>query len=150
MPKFGNRSKENLDTADKFLQLIFNQVIEYFDCSVLYGHRAPAEQFELFKQGRRLENGVWVIENKSKVVTYKDGTDKKSMHNEYPSLAVDVVPYPLDWNDTKRFYMFVGFVRGVAYKLGIPLRVGADWDGDTEVKDQNFNDLAHFELLSIE
>jgi len=61
---------------------------------------------------------------------------------------VDVLPYPIDWKDTKRMYMFVGFVRGIATSMNIKIRCGADWDGDTQVKDQNFNDLSHFELIN--
>ena len=30
---------------------------------------------------------------------------------------------------------------------GIPLRWGGDWDVDTELKDNDFDDLPHFELL---
>jgi len=69
------------------------------------------------------------------------------MHNRYPSRAIDLAPWPLDWSDIRRFYYFGGFVVGVANKLDIPIRWGGDWDGDFEVKDQNFNDLVHFELL---
>jgi peptidoglycan L-alanyl-D-glutamate endopeptidase CwlK len=61
-------------------------------------------------------------------------------------MAVDVAPYPIDWSDLKRFYNFVGFVRGVASQMNIPIRVGADWDGDFHWKDQKFHDLPHFEI----
>ena len=27
-----------------------------------------------------------------------------------PSRAVDVVPYPIDWDDRERFHLFAGFV----------------------------------------
>jgi len=70
-----------------------------------------------------------------------------SKHNTYPSLAVDVMPYPIDWRDLYRIYYFVGYARGVANQMGIPIRCGADWDGDFNLKDQNFHDLPHFELL---
>jgi len=66
------------------------------------------------------------------------------------------VPYPVDWEDTKRFYHFGGYVLGVAselFKRGEithRLRWGGDWDGDTDVSDQQFNDLPHFELIGIE
>ena len=71
----------------------------------------------------------------------------ESKHNQMPSMAADVVLYPIDWDDTQRFYMFVGIVRGIAAKMNIPIRCGADWDGDMYIKDQNFHDLPHFELL---
>ena len=65
-------------------------------------------------------------------------------------MAVDVVPYPIDWKDRARFYHFVGFVRGIASQKGIKIRTGADWDGDHLFNDQTFHDLPHFELLEVE
>jgi hypothetical protein len=31
--------------------------------------------------------------------------------------------------------------------MGIESRMGADWDGDFDTKDQTFHDLPHFELV---
>ena len=46
-----------------------------------------------------------------------------------------------------RFYDFGGYVVGAAYRLGIPLRWGGDWDRDHDVfDDQRFQDLVHFEI----
>lgn len=129
MPSFGKRSRDNLAEAHTDLQRLFNEVIKYYDCSVIEGHRGQEEQDRYYHSG------------KSKVKF------PNSKHNKTPSMAVDVVPYPVDWKAEKRFYMFVGVVRGVAAILGINIRCGADWDGDMEVKDQNFHDLPHFELV---
>ena len=69
-------------------------------------------------------------------------------------MAVDAVPYPIDWNDTNRMRFFAGFVMGVAARLyheGLithKVRWGGDWDRDTDVKDNRFQDLPHFELVS--
>ena len=148
MPTFGKRSKRNLATADIRLQELFEEVVKYFDCSVIYGTRTKEEQFDLYKQGRKLIDGNWVKTGQQPIVTNCDGLIKLSNHNYSPSKAVDVVPYPVDFGDTRRFYMFIGFVRGIATMMGIKVRAGADWDGDTQVKDQTFNDLAHFELIN--
>ena len=151
MPKFSKTSDRNLSTADLDLQTLFGYVIKYFDCSVLYGTRTPTEQFELFKKGRKEVNGVWMIEDKKKVVTYKDGTIKKSKHNYIPSQAVDVSSYPIDWDDEDRMRYFAGFVMGIAKMLkevGLiksDIVWGGDWDGDTDLNDQSFRDLVHFE-----
>ena len=40
-----------------------------------------------------------------------------------------------------------GFVMGIANTVGIKLRWGGDWDKDTELKDNKFNDLGHFEII---
>ena len=92
MPKFGSRSKERLDTCDKRIQDIFFYVVQHFDCTVLEGHRSEGRQNSLFEAGRSQ-------------LRYPAGR-----HNTQPSRAVDVVPYPIDWNDRERFHYFSGFV----------------------------------------
>lgn len=125
MYKFSKRSKDNLATANIKLQQLFNAVIEEFDCTVIYGHRTPEEQFELFKKGREKKDGWWV--KTGKVVTNLDGTTKKSKHNYYPSKAVDVVPYPLDWKDIKAFELLAKVVKAKAEELSIEVTWGGDW-----------------------
>lgn len=125
MPKFSKRSKDNLATADIKLQQLFNAVIEEFDCTVIYGHRTPEEQFELFKKGREKKDGWWV--KTGKTVTNLDGNIKKSKHNYYPSKAVDVVPFPLDWNDIKAFELLAKVVKAKALELNIEVTWGGDW-----------------------
>ena len=129
MPSFGTRSQDNLAQAHPELQRLFNEVIKHFDCSVICGHRSQEEQDKAYHEG------------KSKLKF------PQSKHNGSPSLAVDVIAYPIEWDNYRRNYMFVGFVRGVASQLGINIRCGADWDGDTVIKDQNFHDIPHFELI---
>ena len=68
-------------------------------------------------------------------------------HNQKPSLAIDVSPYPINWRDTKRFYYFAGVVKAAAYSLGLNIRWGGDWDSDNDFNDQTFMDLVHFELI---
>lgn len=132
MPKFGNKSKKNLSQAHPLLQELFEEVIKYYDCSVIEGHRTKVEQDAAFHSG------------KSKVKF------PNSKHNSVPSMAVDVCPYPIDWNDRDRFYHFGGFVMGMAKALGIDLRWGGDWNNNNVFKDQTFHDLPHFELRSTE
>lgn len=129
MFKFGERSKDNLREAHPDLQKLFLEVIKHYDCAVIEGHRSEAEQNKAYYAG------------KSKL-KYPN-----SKHNKIPSMAVDVCPYPIDWNDSKRFYHFAGFVKATAIQMGIKIRCGADWDGDNDFKDQTFHDLPHFELV---
>lgn len=129
MPQFSKKSLVRLREAHSKLQEVFLEVINYFDCTVVTGHRSEEEQEHMFDLGR------------SKV-HYPD-----SKHNHEPALAVDVAPCPVDWEDIKRFHYFAGFVMGVAAEKGIKLRWGGDWDRDTEVKDNKFDDLLHFELI---
>ena len=128
MPKFGKTSKKRLETCEEELQSLFNEVVKYFDCSVLVGYRGRNEQDTAYESGH------------SKV-KWPDGK-----HNSRPSFAADVAPYPIDWEDRERFIYFGGFVKGCAYRMDIPLRWGGDWDNDTQLSDNKFDDLVHFEL----
>ena len=128
MPRFSNRSINRLKTCDAQLQELFYQVVKHFDCSILEGHRGEERQTKAYNDG------------KSKV-QYPDGK-----HNQYPSVAVDVAPYPIDWSDRDRFHYFGGFVLGVAKQMGMNIRWGGDWNQDTKTKDNKFDDLVHFEI----
>lgn len=138
MYKFSKRSKENLASADVKLQQLFNEVIKEFDCTVICGHRTPEEQFELFRKGRERVDGWWKIVDKSKVVTNIDGFTKKSKHNYSPSKAVDVVPFPLDWNDIDAFKLLASVVKRKAMELGIDVEWGGDW--------KSFKDYPHWQI----
>lgn len=137
MPSFGGVSKANLVTCHPDLQIIFQEVVQHFDCAVIAGHRA--EQLQRYLFGMELSQVDW----------------PDSLHNSTPAMAADVVPYPVDWKDTDRFYHFAGLVRGIAicFKqqeiITYDLRWGGDWDGDTELHDQSFMDLPHFELVKL-
>ena len=128
MPSFGSKSRQQLQTCNSDLQKVFNEVIRYVDCSVLEGHRDERTQDRLFEEGKTK-------------VQYPMGR-----HNSNPSRAVDVVPYPVDWNDRERFHLFAGFVLGIARSMGIKLRWGGDWNMNFEVDDNKFDDFPHFEL----
>ena len=128
MAKFGKSSKERLLTCHEDLQKVFNEVIKYVDCSVLEGHRSEDRQNKLFEEGKTK-------------VKYPKGR-----HNSYPSRAVDVTPYPVDWDDRERQTLFAGFVIGIARSMDIRLRWGGDWDMDFQVMDNRFDDFPHFEL----
>jgi len=139
MPQFGQQSVRNLYECEQPLIDLFEEVVKHHDCSIIEGIRSQEEQDKLYHAG------------KSKL---RWPYGKHNVNAAQPeSRAVDVIPYPgvLDgvsiWQDLNRFYHFVGFVRGVAAVMGIPIRCGADWDGDFNLRDQTFNDLPHIELL---
>jgi len=140
VPKFGIISEQNLSTCHPKLQELFREVIKYVDCRVICGHRGEAEQNAAFEAHRSM-------------VRFPN-----SKHNSTPSMAIDVVPYPVEWEKENmnkvvygktlgRLYFFVGYVRATADRLGVKVRCGADWDGDFNLKDQTFDDLPHVELV---
>jgi peptidoglycan L-alanyl-D-glutamate endopeptidase CwlK len=135
MPKFSQSSLNQLSTCHPDLQVLFNEVIKLIDCQVLEGHRGQAAQEAAYAKGNTQ-------------LHYPNGK-----HNSSPSLAVDVAPYPVDWNNAKRFYWFAGIVLGIAHglyaagKITHLIRYGGDWNKDYDITDNNFNDLVHFELI---
>ena len=129
MPKFGRKSRASLETCDERLQKVFNEVVKTYDCTVVCGHRGEEDQNKAFNEGR------------SKV-KYPNGR-----HNASPSKAADVTPYPVDWEDRERFIYFGGFVKGCAFRMGISLRWGGEWNQYFEVDDNQFDDFPHFELM---
>lgn len=131
MPKFGKASLKRLETLHPDLQELMSAcIIDGPDFSIICGHRNKEDQ------------ETAVLNKKSKVHF------PNSMHNHFPSLAVDVAPYPLNWKNTKRFYFLQGYIQGVANRLNIPIRLGIDWDRDYDFDDQKFIDMPHVELFN--
>ncbi len=128
MPRFSPKSTERLLTCDPQLVQLFQRVVGLFNCSVVDGHRDEERQNDYYETG-------------ASPVRWPN-----SKHNSFPSEAVDVAPWPIVWEDTERFVLFAGFVLGIAAEMGIVLKWGGDWDGDTHVADERFRDLGHFEL----
>lgn len=136
---------DKLDTCDPRLMELIYFVSKKWDIVISEGHRSKERQLELYK-------------NKLTQV-------KHSKHNEFPSMAVDVEPHPVDWRtfgellkaeskteqlsiakNIARWYMFIGYVNGVADKMQINIVSGGDWDDDTQITDNKFNDLVHHEI----
>lgn len=120
-----------LDSCEPALKSLMNEVIKHVDITVLEGHRTVDRQAELFSQG------------KSKL----DGSPgKMSKHNYSPSRAVDVAPWPIDWQDRERFIACAYYIKATADQLGIKVRLGADWNGDMRFS-ESFFDAPHVELV---
>ena len=129
MPSFGTQSTEILGTCHPTIIQICNRAIQVYDFSVLEGYRSSKRQDTLFRQGKsKLRAG-------------------ESKHNSNPSLAVDLAPYPIDWEDPRRFYLLAGVMFSAAHELNAVIRWGGDWDRDWIHTDQTFHDLPHFELI---
>ena len=129
MSSFSEKSISKLATCDARLQQVFHEVVRNFDCTILEGHRDKERQNRMVEEGKSQ-------------VRWPDGK-----HNTVPSMAADATPYPVVWDDRERQTLFAGFVLATAKSMGIDLRWGGDWDRDTEVRDNTFDDLVHFELM---
>lgn len=139
-----------LETCHKDLKVIAMEIIKVHDCSILCGYRGKHEQNEKFRFG----------------LSKKQFPNSKHNHKEggvKQSLAIDMAPYikgiGVKWPDLRdglkiyskqlgRFYVFAGIVLGIAAMKNIKLRWGGDWDMDTDIMNNQFDDLVHFELYN--
>lgn len=120
MPAFSQRSLDRLRSCHPDLQAVFLEVIKEVDVTILCGFRNQADQDEAFAQG--MSKLRW----------------PESRHNSKPSQAVDVAPWPINWDDHQSFRKLAVVVERVAARLGIQLVWGGDW--------RSFPDLPHWEL----
>ena len=125
MPHFGKRSKERLKGVDIKLQHILRRLVKIMDVTIIEGLRTQERQNELVAKGA----------SKTKYSKHIEGR------------AVDVAPYPIDWEDRERFHYMGGMLRGIAHEMGVKIRWGGDWDSDGEIADNSFDDLVHVELI---
>ena len=121
--KWGKKSKDLLATCDKRLQDMANMMLarSEFDLTVTDGYRGEEDQNWAYVNG------------KSKA---KFGQSK---HNYFPSKAIDICPYPINW-DTKdvRWQEMALNAMWCAGKLGFEITWGGSF--------KTFKDMPHFEL----
>ena len=136
MPKFSQESFSKLSTCHSDLQALFYEVIKFFDCTILEGYRNEADQEAAYAKGNTKLH--W----------------PHGKHNANPSMAVDVTPYPIDFNNEKLAIWFGGYVLGIAQKLkdegkmSNSVRWGGSWDGLGKLdRPGQLNDAGHFELV---
>ncbi len=157
MPRFGATSSARLRTCDIRLRKLFQVVVRTYDCTVIYGARARDQQAAAFREGR---SKVQWPDSCHNIIAPEEAA-QLGIDPRPESFAVDVGPWPLDW-DTQflkeglldrvalknlcKFYHFAGYVHATAVRLEIPIRWGGDWDRDLDFSDQTFDDLVHFEL----
>lgn len=107
--KYSKKSIERIEECDERLQLIAYELIHRMDVTVLCGHRNKADQNKAFDTGKsrlRWPNGK---------------------HNSLPSKAIDIAPYPIDWNNIGRFKIMCNHIERIAKELGIKVRMGRDF-----------------------
>ena len=116
--KLGIRSLQNLSGVHPDLVAVVKLAISITeqDFTVIEGIRNINRQRELYKAGK--------------------STTMNSRH--ITGHAVDMVPWPVDWNDLERFEVMSEAMKTAAEELDIPIVWGGDW--------KSFYDAPHFEL----
>lgn len=61
--------------------------------------------------------------------------------------AVDLLPAPYDWKDTKPFDQVNTAMEAAARELGIDIRWGSDWNQNGRSREKGESDSPHFELV---
>lgn len=135
MPIFSSASEKQLATCHPDLQRLLREAIKIVDFVVVEGHRDKEAQNAAFAKG--LSKLPWPRGN----------------HNSLPSLAADIAPYPIDWSDQsralERFVFMQGIVWATAQRLGIPIRLGIDWNRNLDMRDEKgLHDYPHVELYT--
>ena len=120
--RLSKKSIDRLCTCNSKLIALFTHAIEGtpIDFTILEGFRDADRQNYLYESGKSLARFP------------------QSKHNHYPSRAVDVAPFPIDWEDIDRFRELAGYIKGEAKLLGIRIIWGGDW--------KKFVDMPHWEL----
>lgn len=119
MPKFGKKSLEQREMLCKDLRRLVDEVIKYYDFSIVCSHRGQEEQQKEFNEG----------DSKAHF--------GQSAHNYNPSFAVDVYPYPVPQkqvngfvvldDDSKEWEKMIFAFKNAAIKLGINITCGIDF-----------------------
>jgi peptidoglycan L-alanyl-D-glutamate endopeptidase CwlK len=128
MPTFSARSKRSRAELHPSLQKLVDAAIKEVDFVILDAQRGKAEQEKAFRGG------------------FSKARFGQSAHNYIPAVALDVCPYPIDFNDAAKFRAIAKVFVRLAKELKLPVRWGGDWDMDGDWKDERFLDWGHFEL----
>lgn len=151
----GTESRQKLATVDPRLRAVVERAIQITtqDFKVLEGVRSQKRQYELYAQGRTLAQlraagvpATILAKPGERIVTWTLNSRHFPDSKTGLSRAVDLVPFPVDWNDLKKFDAISRAMLQAAKELNTPLRWGADWDQDGKPREKGESDSPHFEL----
>lgn len=136
MFRFSKKSLVQLDTVDPRLKALAIQVLSVspIDFTIVQGRRTVAQS------AQNIKNGTSFLSDPSK---------SKHVTGE----AIDFAPYvngKLDWDDREKFWTIAKLFKQEAEKMGIKVRLGADWNGSGSYKDEvqrGTFDGGHVELV---
>lgn len=121
--KWSKASLAKLKTCDERIQALADMMLARsdFDLTITCGHRGEKEQQDAFDKGT----------SKAKF--------GQSKHNNLPSLAIDICPYPINWDaKDERWQQMALNAMWCAGRLGFEIVWGGSF--------KSFKDMPHFEL----
>ena len=149
--QLSQRSLDRLHGVDQKLVAVVKRAIELSnqDFMVLEGVRTREQCMINYGKGRTASQCVakgvpakYAKPSAAKVTWLNNPFASKHVSGK----AVDLVPYPVDWNDLKKFDAIAKAMLQAAKELGVPVRWGADWDGDGKPRERGESDSPHFEI----
>lgn len=140
--RLSNRSRTRLEGVHPKLVAVVERAIEITkqDFLVLEGVRTPERQRELYAQGRSKPGRkvTWTLQSNHFV------NDRTGYGH-----AVDLCPYPVDWDSTAKFDAIALAMMKAAKEQGVAIRWGADWDMDENTRERGEYDSPHFEIVGV-
>lgn len=133
------RSISNLRGVHPDLVAVVHRAIEITeqDFMVIEGVRTQERQDKLWAQGRTKPGSI---------VTWTKDASSHGIGKDGYGHAVDICPFPVDWNDISKFDAIYVAMMAAAQELGVRLRYGGDWDMDGKLRERGETDSPHFEL----
>lgn len=136
MFNFSRRSMDQLNTVDPRLKKLAIRVLSVspIDFTIVQGKRTLSESQQNVKNGTSF---------------LKDPSKSKHITGE----AIDFAPYvngTIDWNNLDNFWTIARLFKQEAEKMGINIRLGADWNGSGDYRDEikrGTFDGGHVELV---
>ena len=149
--KLSERSLKSLEGVDPDLVKIVKRAIEITeqDFIVIEGLRTKEQMMINYGKGRTVAqlavHGIPASYAKPKEakVTW---LNNPFASNHAKGKAVDIVPYPVDWNDVKKLDKIAKAMFASAKEFGVSIRWGADWDNDGNYREKGETDSPHFEI----
>ncbi|QGH74732.1 endolysin [Bacteriophage DSS3_PM1] len=147
--RLGNRSVRNLKGVHPDLIRVVELALTRYtkeDFTVICGMRTRKEQRRLVDKGASKTMNSRHLPNSQ---GYSRAVDLGWWKNGGVSWKTDNVKafYDMDHSADYEGYQAIGVaMKAAAEELNIPLRWGADWDGDGQHTDHTFLDWVHFEL----
>ena len=145
------KSLDKMNGVDERLQRVVKRAIQLTkqDFMVLEGVRTKEQCMINYGKGRTIAQCVakgvpaqYANPKAAKVTWLNDPFASKHVSGK----AVDLVPYPVDWNDLKKFDAIAKAMLQAAKELNVPIRWGADWDNDGKPREKGESDSPHFEI----
>lgn len=116
--KLGIRSLQNLSGVHPDLVAVVKRAIQI-----------TTQDFTVIEGVRNIERQRQLVDK---------GASKTMNSRHITGHAVDMVPWPVDWNDLERFKVVSEAMKEAAEELNIPIVWGGDW--------KSFYDAPHYEL----